>query len=62
MRTWTGTPPVARTRPVGLAPAAAIMLSAALGLFLIWGVGLAGPQSLHDAAHDSRHAIAFPCH
>jgi cobalt transporter subunit CbtB len=25
-------------------------------------VGFAGPAALHEAAHDSRHAIAFPCH
>ena len=33
-----------------------------LGLFLVWGVGLANPAALHNAAHDSRHALGFPCH
>ena len=33
-----------------------------LGVFVIWGVGFAQPETLHNAAHDSRHAIAFPCH
>jgi cobalt transporter subunit CbtB len=37
-------------------------LALGLGLFLLWGVGFAQPQLLHDAAHDSRHSFAFACH
>ncbi|WP_425449981.1 CbtB domain-containing protein [Virgifigura deserti] len=37
-------------------------LAAFLGVMLIWGVGFAGPQVIHNAAHDGRHAHAFPCH
>lgn len=33
-----------------------------LGLVLLFGVGFAGPSVIHNAAHDARHAIAFPCH
>jgi cobalt transporter subunit CbtB len=33
-----------------------------LGLMLIFGAGFAGPSLLHNAAHDGRHAFAFPCH
>ncbi len=33
-----------------------------LGVFFIWGVGLANSQTLHDAAHDTRHSYGFPCH
>lgn len=33
-----------------------------LGLALLYGVGFAGPAALHEAAHDSRHGLAFPCH
>ena len=36
--------------------------AAFLGLFLLWGVGFAGPTVLHNAAHDVRHSAAFPCH
>lgn len=32
------------------------------GLFIVWGVGLANPATLHNAAHDSRHSLGFPCH
>lgn len=40
-------------------PAALAIL---LGLFLLAGVGFASPSTIHNAAHDSRHSFAFPCH
>jgi len=33
-----------------------------LGVFLIYGVGFAGSNVMHNAAHDSRHSLTFPCH
>jgi cobalt transporter subunit CbtB len=33
-----------------------------LGLGLVYAVGFAPMESVHDAAHDSRHALSFPCH
>jgi cobalt transporter subunit CbtB len=33
-----------------------------LGLGLVFVAGFASPQAIHDAAHDSRHALSFPCH
>ncbi len=38
------------------------LLAALLGLALLFGTGFAQPSALHDAAHDTRHALAFPCH
>ncbi len=38
------------------------ILAIALGIFILYGVGFAQPQLVHDAAHDTRHAFAFPCH
>lgn len=32
------------------------------GVFLVFGAGLANPTTVHNAAHDVRHALAFPCH
>ena len=32
------------------------------GSALLYGVGLAQDERLHNAAHDTRHAIGFPCH
>ena len=34
----------------------------AFGLLLVFGVGLAHSDKLHNAAHDTRHSIGFPCH
>ncbi len=39
-----------------------VAVLALLGLFLLYGVGFAQPEALHNAAHDGRHAFAFPCH
>jgi cobalt transporter subunit CbtB len=36
--------------------------AALLGGFLIWGVGFSHIDVLHNAAHDTRHSSAFPCH
>lgn len=33
-----------------------------LGLTLLIGTGFAGDMVLHNGAHDTRHAIGFPCH
>ena len=38
------------------------LLAVILGVAILWGVGLAGPNLLHNAAHDTRHAQVFPCH
>lgn len=33
-----------------------------LGVFIVFGMGFAGAEVMHNAAHDMRHGIAFPCH
>ncbi|MDJ0391494.1 CbtB domain-containing protein [Roseomonas sp. E05] len=40
----------------------AACLCLAFGGFLLWGVGFSHSQTLHNAAHDTRHANGFPCH
>ena len=42
--------------------ALSIAAAALLGLSLLFVAGFANATVLHDAAHDQRHAIAFPCH
>jgi cobalt transporter subunit CbtB len=39
-----------------------VCVLALLGVFLLFGVGFAEPDVLHNAAHDGRHSFAFPCH
>jgi cobalt transporter subunit CbtB len=45
-----------------LAKAAPALAAGLLGAVLLYGIGFAQPSLLHDAAHDSRHSMAFPCH
>lgn len=40
----------------------AAIVAFVLGLGLVYAVGFAPVESVHDAAHDSRHALSFPCH
>jgi len=35
---------------------------ALLGLTIVFAAGYAQSATLHDAAHDVRHATGFPCH
>ncbi len=39
-----------------------IALAAVFGLGIMFIAGFAGSATLHDAQHDMRHAIGFPCH
>jgi cobalt transporter subunit CbtB len=38
------------------------VLAMALGLFIVGVVGFSHISAIHNAAHDVRHANAFPCH
>ena len=42
-----------------VAPAVLALL---FGAFLVFGTGFAQSTTIHNAAHDGRHALAFPCH
>lgn len=33
-----------------------------LGIVFVGVAGFAPIQAIHDAAHNTRHAISFPCH
>jgi cobalt transporter subunit CbtB len=34
----------------------------AFGVALVFTTGFAHSSMLHNAAHDTRHALSFPCH
>lgn len=55
------TAPVVRTteRSEALRAAGVALL---LGLGLIFLTGFAYPEVIHNAAHDTRHGLSFPCH
>ena len=40
----------------------AAAMAALFGALVIWGVGFSPIPALHNAAHDTRHSMAFPCH
>jgi cobalt transporter subunit CbtB len=37
-------------------------MTAFLGLFIVGFVGFSHLDVVHNAAHDTRHSLAFPCH
>ena len=41
---------------------ATLALVVLAGVFLLIASGFAQGAIVHDAAHDQRHAMAFPCH
>ena len=38
------------------------VLAFSIGLFLIFGAAVPGSSTLHNVAHDGRHAFTVPCH
>jgi cobalt transporter subunit CbtB len=39
-----------------------LALAALLGIFVVGFVGFSHIEAVHNAAHDYRHSMAFPCH
>ena len=39
-----------------------VLAAALLGVVIILAVGFLPTDAVHNAAHDTRHAFAFPCH
>ncbi len=33
-----------------------------LGMVMLYGAGFAQTAEVHNAAHDARHSVGFPCH
>lgn len=54
--TLTATGVSAQSRTLQLA------MAALLGLFVIGFVGFSHMEVVHNAGHDYRHSMAFPCH
>ena len=58
----TNTPLDSRTSVADADRIAPAILAIVFGAFLVLGAGFAHSTTLHNAAHDARHAIGFPCH
>jgi cobalt transporter subunit CbtB len=41
---------------------ASVVLAILVGALLLYGAAFAPISAVHAAAHDARHAFAFPCH
>jgi len=39
-----------------------LAMAALLGIFVVGFVGFSPIDAVHNAAHDYRHSMAFPCH
>ena len=39
-----------------------LVMAALLGIFIVGGVGFSHIEAVHNAAHDYRHSMSFPCH
>lgn len=50
------------TEETAIARITAAACAALFGAFLLWGVGFSHLEAFHNAAHDTRHSNAFPCH
>lgn len=66
---WTtdrkGTDMSARTAQISAGRQSALLpavLALAIGFGMVFVAGLVQAETLHDAAHDTRHATGFPCH
>ena len=40
----------------------AAVIAGLMGLLVLYGAGFANSATIHNAAHDARHAFGFPCH
>jgi len=38
------------------------ILAVTFGIAILFVVGFVNSTSVHNAAHDTRHTLAFPCH
>ena len=58
----TNRPNAAGVADLNAARALPIVMAALLGIFIIGGVGFSHIEAVHNAAHDYRHSMGFPCH
>ena len=51
-----------RSGEIAWTATAGILAAGLPGVFLVLGTGIVGAEVLHNAAHDVRHGLSFPCH
>lgn len=60
--TITTTQSLALPRARSLSIVTSLIGAVLLGSVIIFATGFSGTSAAHNAAHDMRHANAFPCH
>lgn len=58
----TITPTASQTSAAAASLVMPRLIAAAIGAFIIGVVGFASMSVAHNASHDYRHSMAFPCH
>lgn len=59
---WPGLISQVRAGVLPWTATAGVTSAVLLGILLLAGTGLMGSEVLHNAAHDMRHGLGFPCH
>jgi cobalt transporter subunit CbtB len=54
--------PASEAAALTLARVVPIFAALMLGAFIVGGVGFSHIAAVHNAAHDYRHSMGFPCH
>ncbi|MCX5514890.1 cobalt transporter subunit [Kaistia algarum] len=54
--------PTSGTRTEAPSRLAAGIAAMVFGVLLFVGTGFAAPSAIHNATHDTRHALGLPCH
>jgi len=50
------------TSKSGISSVSQTMSALVFGVIMIFAVGFVPVDAAHNAAHDTRHSLAFPCH
>ncbi|MDJ0611596.1 MAG: CbtB-domain containing protein [Kiloniellales bacterium] len=58
----TATTNTAQSAAVAQSPRLIAVFALLAGLAIVYVTGFANATTLHNAAHDTRHTMAFPCH
>ena len=62
MQHHTETVPANQVTSISASKKTQLLSAAILGIVIIFAVGMAPVEAVHNAAHDTRHSFAFPCH
>lgn len=58
----TATPTVQPSQAASQSRVMQLSFAAVLGMFIVGFAGFAPIDAVHNAGHDYRHSMAFPCH